>query len=122
MVAQLMQKLQRSSDSVWSLPNRASTTLRIGPGARVLQVCAGRLWLTASGNADCASLDLWLEPGDGVALAAGLEVVIEAWPSARFQLLVPPTVCRPARQPAARLVRAVEWFADKISTRPRRYA
>lgn len=89
---QLMRKVQRSSDSVWALAERSSTTLRIGPGPRVMQALAGRLWLTSSGNDDEASLDVWLEAGDSIELPDGLEVVLEGWPRARFQLLVPP--CR----------------------------
>ena len=91
---QLMRKVQRSSESVWSLPERSSMTLQIGPGPRVMQALAGRLWLTSSGTDDAASLDVWLEAGESIELPHALEVVVEGWPQARFQLLVPPTACR----------------------------
>ena len=110
----LMQKSQRSGDSTWSMPAQTSQTLRVGPGARVLQVQEGRLWLTTSGNAEEAAPDLWLEAGESVELADGLEVVMEAWPAARYHLMVPPSVCRagsPARSP---LTRAADWLAERI--------
>jgi hypothetical protein len=110
----LMQKSQRSGDSIWSLPAKTSQTLHVGPGARVLQVQEGRLWLTTSGNADEAATDLWLEAGESVELADGLEVVMEAWPAARYQLMVPPSACKagsPARSP---LTRAAGWLADLV--------
>ena len=107
---------ERSSDSTWSLPERASTTLEIGPGARVLHVCAGRLWLTSSGTATTAARDVWLLPGDSVELPAGLVVVLEGWPSARFQLLVPPQACRVKRS-APLPTRIAAWLSDRFGTR-----
>jgi hypothetical protein len=120
MEQQLMRELQRSSDSVWSLPTRASTTLRIGPGPRVLRVCEGRLWLTTSGTAREASIDVWLMPGDSVELADGLSVVMEGWPGARFQLLVPPAACRTAWHAPMVLARAAAWLLNRTSTLPAR--
>ena len=106
---------QRSSDSTWSLPERTSTTLEIGPGRRVLQVCVGRLWLTSAGTASSAARDVWLLAGDSVELPAGLRVVLEGWPSARFQLLVPPQVCR--RGGAAGLATRIgAWLSDRLRT------
>lgn len=117
---QFMRELQRSSDPVWSLPARASTTLRVGPGSRVLQVCEGRLWLTTSGTARKASIDLWLLPGDSVELAAGLSVVMEGWPSARFQVLVPPVSCRTGWHAPEVLARVAAWFVNRTSNSPAR--
>lgn len=107
---ELVRKIQRSNDSVWVLPERASMTLRVGPGARVMHALAGRLWLTSSGSAREASLDVWLEAGESLELPNGLEVVLEAWPRARFQLLVPPSVCRRSsgRMPAT-TARVAAW-------------
>jgi hypothetical protein len=116
MDAQLMQKLQGSGDAVWLLPERSSMTLRVGPGPRVLQVCAGRLWLTASSTASAASPDVWLVPGDSLELASGLEVVMEAWPSARFQLLVPP--CRRSSRGASTLWSALARGFARFGGRP----
>ena len=113
----LMHKSQGSGDSIWSLPARTSRTLRVGPGARVLQVEDGRLWLTTSGTAAEAATDLWLEAGESVELGDGLEVVMEAWPAARYQLMVPPSACRadsPRRSP---LARAAAWLADFVGHR-----
>ncbi len=118
MEQQLMRGLQRSSDPVWSLPARASTTLRVGPGSRVLRVCEGRLWLTPSGTAREASIDLWLMPGDSVELAAGLSIVMEGWPSARFQLLVPPAACRAGWHVPGALAHTAAWLANRAPTSP----
>jgi hypothetical protein len=104
-----MQKVQRSGDSVWSLPARASTTLRVGPGPRVVQVCEGRLWVTATGTRDAEPVDVWLAAGDTLDLPDGLTVVVEAWPSARFQLLVPPQACDRSH-PAPIVARAAAWM------------
>ncbi|MEO7010471.1 MAG: DUF2917 domain-containing protein [Caldimonas sp.] len=104
-----MQKVQRSGDSVWSLPARESITLQVGPGARVVQVCEGRLWLTSAGTADEASMDVWLVPGDSLELPAGLAVVMEAWPSARFQLLVPRQACRSTGRTRSMLASLATW-------------
>ncbi len=60
-------------------------TLAAARAPRRLVVTAGRLWLTVSGDSD----DHWLRAGDGITLAAGQEVVVEAWPEASFQLLQP---------------------------------
>lgn len=88
----------------------------------MLQVCEGRLWLTTSGTAHRASMDVWLVPGDSVALPAGLTVVMEAWPSARFQLLVPPAACRVARRKPDVVARAAAWIARKALLWPTRLA
>ena len=72
--------------ALWRVEKGEALSLAIGPGARALQVVRGRVWLTQSG----CSGDLWLEAGQGVELDAGQEVLIEAWPEAQFQLLVPP--------------------------------
>ena len=60
-------------------------TLAAARGPRRLVVTQGRLWLTTSGGAD----DHWLGVGEGLTLARGQEVVVEAWPEAAFQLLQP---------------------------------
>ena len=109
-----MQKVQRSSDSVWSLPAHASMTLRVGPGPRVMQVREGRLWVTSPGTADEASMDVWLVAGDSLELPDGLAVVLEAWPSARFELLVPPKACRFAPHGHSTLARAGIWLARQL--------
>ena len=106
----LMHKSQRSGAAVWTLEANASTTLRVGPGMRVLRVCEGRLWLTTAGTADEAATDLWLEPGEEVELASGLEVVMEAWPTARYQLLVPPSACSRAAAHGSIAARAMRWI------------
>lgn len=97
-----MSKLQSAfTQSNWSLVPGEALSLEIGPGARELSVVEGRVWLTQAGSLQ----DIWLEPGQSVSLASGSQIVLEAWPSAQFQLLVPPSVCpslaRRARPTAA---------------------
>lgn len=124
----LMRKSQRSGDSTWSLPAQASTTLRVGPGPRVLQVQEGRLWLTTAGTDDEAATDLWLEAGESVDLADGLVVVMEAWPAARYQLMVPPSACRAGLPQHPSLQRVLGWLTELVGHRApalasnRRYA
>ena len=113
MAHEFMQEGQRSSGSTWALPEHAATTLEIGPGARVLQVCAGRLWLTTAGTAREGARDVWLVPGDSVELPAGLSVVLEGWPSARFQLLVPPQACRRGWR-SSLPARVGAWLMDRL--------
>ena len=71
-------------------------TLAAARAPRRLVVIGGRLWLTISGGTD----DHWLRAGDGLTLAAGQEVVIEAWPEASFQLLQPAPQRRAEARPA----------------------
>ncbi|HEY8880144.1 MAG TPA: DUF2917 domain-containing protein [Roseateles sp.] len=83
-----------------------SFTTRLAPGQaltlaaartpRRLVVIGGRLWLTISGGTD----DHWLGAGQALTLAAGQEVVIEAWPEAEFQLLQPLPKRRAEARPA----------------------
>ncbi len=124
MNAEFMNKVHQSDATAWSLPQGRSLTLRVGPGARAIQVLEGRLWLTSPGNARDASIDVWLVAGDTLELPAGLEVVMEAWPKARFCLLVPPCT-RPART-LPRLTdlagRAAGWFRSDGWTRDRQFA
>lgn len=77
------------------MPGQALTVAASG-SARRLVVTGGRLWLTVSGATD----DHWLQAGQGFTVAAGAEVVIEGWPQAEFQLLLPPPVRQRAAKPA----------------------
>ncbi|MES2887567.1 MAG: DUF2917 domain-containing protein [Pseudomonadota bacterium] len=106
----LMTKSQQSdASSWWSLPSHQALTLRIGAGARELKVRRGRLWLTATVRAGQPSADIWLSAGEWVRLPAGCRVVIEAWPEAHFELLVPPM----AAHPGVALRRGLRWLARR---------
>lgn len=100
--------IQSAADhgSDWRLSQGEALKLPIGPGARELKVLEGRVWLTRDGRMNRPALDVWLEAGDSIAVPSGAELVLEAWPHARFQLLVPPLACpevhRRAAQPVAR--------------------
>jgi hypothetical protein len=75
--------------------------------ARLLQACEGRLWVTTEGTAAHAALDVWLMPGETLALEPGTDVVLEGWPSARFRLLVPALATEARPRWSDRLVRAL---------------
>ncbi len=92
MNTQLMTHLQQSrrTPAQWALAANRAMTLEIGPGPRELHVTEGRLWLTRAGTAQRGSEDIWLLPGDALAMVSGSEWVIEADGESRFQLLVPP--------------------------------
>jgi ferric-dicitrate binding protein FerR (iron transport regulator) len=78
------------AQSIWHLADGRALTLAGAAEARRLAVQRGRVWLTLSGTADRPAEDCWLEAGQAVALAAGQTAVLEGWPAAEFELLVPP--------------------------------
>ena len=79
------------AQSVWHLDGGRAMTLAGGAEARRLAVARGRVWLTLSGTADQPAEDKWLQAGEALALAPGQTAVLEGWPAADFELLVPPT-------------------------------
>lgn len=81
------------NDAAWQLAQGEAVSLPIGPGPRELKVLEGRVWVTQQGALDMPSEDYWLSAGEALDLPSGAQLVIEAWPSASFQLLVPPTAC-----------------------------
>jgi hypothetical protein len=85
-----MTPTQESRVTEWVVAPGRVRKLRIGPGARVLHVREGPLWLTTLGTRGAQPADLWLAAGDDCLLPAGADVVVEGWPRASFQLLVPP--------------------------------
>jgi Protein of unknown function (DUF2917) len=78
------------AQSIWHLDGGRAMTLAGGAEARRLAVARGRIWLTLSGTADAPAEDKWLQAGEAVALAPGQTAVLEGWPAADFELLVPP--------------------------------
>jgi hypothetical protein len=85
------------AQSTWHLAGGRALTLSGGAELRRLSVACGRVWLTLSGTADEPAKDHWLEAGQAMALEPGQTVVIEGWPAADFELLVPPASA-PARR------------------------
>lgn len=81
------------SQALWTLSRRRALRLQLASGPRELRLVEGQLWLTHAGSAQQQAEDIWLQPGQSLALAEGSDVVIEAWQDARFQLLVPPIAC-----------------------------
>lgn len=78
------------AQSTWHLAGGRALTLSGGAELRRLSVACGRVWLTLSGTADEPAKDHWLEAGEAMALEPGQTAVIEGWPAAEFELLVPP--------------------------------
>jgi ferric-dicitrate binding protein FerR (iron transport regulator) len=87
------------AQSTWHLDGGRALTLAAGAEARRVSVARGRVWLTLSGTPERPAEDTWLEAGQTVALAPGQTAVLEGWPAADFEVLVPPAaaVSRPAR-------------------------
>jgi len=88
-----------NQQALWRLEPGQALSFKIGPGARELQVTAGRVWLTeANGQVSDPSAetksqlpaDVWLHAGESLRLSSGTQVLLEGWPTAQFQLLVPP--------------------------------
>ena len=100
---QLMRDQQQFAGALWSVGKGQVRTLHIGPGMRLLRVTEGPLWLTVSGTPDDPPQDLWLEAGDAIMLESGSEIVVEGWPTASFQLIVPPQACAARSRSAAGL-------------------
>ncbi|MCY4755387.1 DUF2917 domain-containing protein [Pelomonas aquatica] len=78
------------AQSTWHLDGGRAMTLAGSGEARRLAVARGRVWLTLSGTAEAPAEDQWLEAGEALALAPGQTAVLEGWPAADFQLLLPP--------------------------------
>lgn len=78
------------AQSTWHLDGGRALTLAGAREARRLAVARGRVWLTLSGTAEAPAEDCWLEAGEAVALAPGQSAVLEGWPAADFELLLPP--------------------------------
>jgi hypothetical protein len=68
-----------------TLANGQALTVDAVAETRRLVVQRGMLWLTRAGDLD----DHWLSAGEGWTLAPGEAVVVEGWPAAEFQLLLP---------------------------------
>lgn len=64
-----------------------AVTLPAASSARRLRVIQGKLWLTLT--SPLASSDEWLATDEVFDLTAGQTAVVEAWPSARFEMLTP---------------------------------
>ncbi|UXH79019.1 DUF2917 domain-containing protein [Roseateles amylovorans] len=100
-------------DGAWTLSKGDAMRLPIGPGPRELRVLEGRVWITQQGALQLPSDDYWLEAGDALDLPSGTELVVEAWPSARFQLLVTPASCPATR---ARRGLTLSSFGQRLAT------
>lgn len=79
---------QRSGPWTWQLEARQATTLGAAGAPRWLRVDEGCLWVTATRSVDGTQVeDIWLAPGQSLALPSGSAWVLQAWPGARMSLL-----------------------------------
>lgn len=88
MTQQLMSGLHHTDPWDWTLQNREAQTLTAAPAQRWLRVEEGCLWLTRRDSNGQREDDVWLTAGESLALPAGSEWVLEAWPQARLSLLL----------------------------------
>ncbi|HLL19342.1 MAG TPA: DUF2917 domain-containing protein [Rubrivivax sp.] len=72
----------------WTLDGREAQTVDAAPEPRWLRVADGCLWLTRRDSHGQRDDDLWLTAGQSLALPAGTEWVLQAWPQARVSLLL----------------------------------
>jgi hypothetical protein len=100
-------------DLQWELREGAALRLPDAPAPRVLAVTAGRVWLTRSGAGEAAGSDVWLDAGESARVAPDEEVVIEAWPRARFAVLESPAAS-PRRLSAARAAAWVRRLRERL--------
>jgi hypothetical protein len=108
----------QQSDAEWTLSAGQALRLAAAPTPRVLAITAGRVWLTRSAGRDRPAPDVWLAAGETATLAPGDEVVLEAWPRARFALLQAPTAA-PRRISAARAASWASNLRERLQWTPR---
>jgi hypothetical protein len=107
-----MSKSQQSfSAAHWTLSPGQAITLTIGPGPRWVHVTQGRAWITQGS----AGSDEWLERGDRLWVGSDASLVMEAWPTAQFELLVPPQACAVRPTIAALIHRLARHIAQSMS-------
>lgn len=94
-----------AGDALWRVQDRQPLQLTVAPGGRRVLVTAGRLWLTVDGEHGEPAQDHWLDAGQALSLPGGRHVLMDGWPRAEFELLVPP--CSGRSWLAGRLLRAL---------------
>ncbi len=90
------QQSKTQASPVWQLAHGHARTLHAVRRTRWLEVVDGRLWVTACGRfGKSVPDDAWISPGEALEIPAGVAVVVEGWPQARFKLLEAVPVARP---------------------------
>ena len=99
----LMSAQHQSAPWDWTLDRGQAQTLEAAPSPRWLRVDEGCLWLTRRDSHGQRDDDLWLTAGENLALPAGSDWVLQAWPHARLSLLLEaPMRAIPASRGASR--------------------
>jgi Protein of unknown function (DUF2917) len=107
----------QESDVQWNLSEGTALRLSAAPTPRVLAVTAGRVWLTSSSAAADPAPDVWLAAGESARVAPDDEVVLEAWPRARFTLLESPAAS-PRRLSSARAAAWARALRERLQWTP----
>lgn len=90
------QQSRARPNPVWHLAPGRARGLPAVRRVRWLEVVEGRLWLTACGRfGRSIPDDAWILPGQALEIPAGVAVVVEGWPEARFKLLEAVPLVRP---------------------------
>ncbi|AKJ27250.1 DUF2917 domain-containing protein [Caldimonas brevitalea] len=103
-------------DAVWSLAAGQAMTLKVR-ATTVLKVGSGRVWATGSGRPGHPATDVVLAAGEELRLHADEAIVIEGWPTARFEMMLAAprlaATARPAPSPSRTSVwsRLSAWWA-----------
>ena len=95
---------------LWQLATHEVTTLTAEPQTRWLKVEEGSLWLTRRESGIDQTDDIWLGAGDSLALPAGSEWVLEAWPQARVSLLQQAPHIKRGGSPWSAWVSRLSWL------------
>lgn len=86
---------------LWTLPRGEALSLAPAAVPRQVVACRGQVWLTLDGSPEAGAQDHWLRPGEAFTVPAGQRAVLEGWPEASVQVLLPPPAALPAQSPVA---------------------
>ncbi|MEO3690352.1 DUF2917 domain-containing protein [Roseateles paludis] len=104
--------------ALWALPPGQALSLQPASVARQVVACRGRVWLTLDGGPAAAAQDHWLRPGEAFTVPAGQRAVLEGWPAASVQVLLPPPAAASGGAKAQSPVASKSTQAKSAGVRP----
>jgi hypothetical protein len=104
--------------ALWALPPGQALSLQPASVARQVVACRGRVWLTLDGGPAAAAQDHWLRPGEAFTVPAGQRAVLEGWPAASVQVLLPPPAGARAQSAAQSPVASKSTQLKSAGVRP----